>query len=129
MKKTTKEVLRINTENLKRFMVMELKKACPNVAYLRATDKTPFPYVVFDLEHKKQEAGYLTFIEINIFDNSKSSKIVESIADGIEDILDDTMFDEETFTISIDLNARNNVDESDKGIQRRRLLFDAEYYD
>lgn len=122
-------MLRINTENLKRFMVRELKKACPNVAYLRATDKTPFPYAVFELEHKKQETGYLTFIEINIFDNSKSSKAVELIADNIEDILDDTMFDEETFTISIDLNARNNVDESDKGIQRRRLLFDAEYYD
>ena len=122
-------MLRINTENLKKFVVRELKKACPNVAYLRATDKTPFPYVVFELEQKKQETGYLTFIEINIFDNSKSSKAVEIIADNIEDILDDTMFDEETFTISIDLNARNNVDESDKGIQRRRLLFDAEYYD
>ena len=122
-------MLRINTENLKRFMVRELKKACPNVAYLRATDKTPLPYVVFELEHKKQETGYLTFIEINIFDDSKSSKTVEQLADNIEDILDDTMFDEETFTISIDLNSRNNVDESDKGIQRRRLLFDAEYYD
>ena len=122
-------MLRINTENLKKFVVRELKKACPNVAYLRATDKTPFPYVVFELEQKKQETGYLTFIEINIFDNSKSSKTVEQLADNIEDILDDTMFDEETFTISIDLNARNNVDESDKDIQRRRLLFDAEYYD
>ena len=122
-------MLRINTENLKKFAVRELKKACPNVAYLRATDKTPFPYVVFELEQKKQETGYLTFIEINIFDNSKSSKAVEIIADNIEDILDDTMFDEETFTISVDLNARNNVDESDKSIQRRRLLFDAEYYD
>lgn len=125
-----KAVITMNrTEKLKIFITTELKKTCQNVCYQNANDNTPFPYLVFDLSHRKLETGYNYSLEINAFDNSKSSKTVESIADNIEDILDDTMFDEETFTISIDLNARNNVEESDKDIQRRRLLFDAEYYD
>lgn len=124
-----KAVRTIKTEDLKRFIVRELKKACQNVAYQKATDKTPFPYVVFDFEDKKQELGHLIFIELNIYDKSRSSKNIETIADNIESILDDTFFNEQNFSISIDLNTRNNVDESDKSIQRRRLLFDAEYYD
>lgn len=119
----------IKTEDLKKFIVRELKKACPNVAYQKATDKTPFPYVVFDFEDKKQELGHLIFIELNIYDKSRSTKAIETIVDNIESILDDTFFNEKNFSVSIDLNTRNNVEETDKSIQRRRLLFDAEYYD
>lgn len=125
-----REVLKaIKTEDLKKFIVRELKKACPNVAYQKATDKTPFPYVVFDFEDKKQELGHLIFIELNIYDKSRSTKAIETIVDNIESILDDTFFNEKNFSVSIDLNTRNNVEETDKSIQRRRLLFDAEYYD
>lgn len=124
-----REVLKaIKTEDLKRFIVRELKKACPNVAYQKATDKTPFPYVVFDFEDKKQELGHFIFIELNIYDKSRSTKAIETIVDNIESILDDTFFNEQSFSISIDLNTRNNVEETDKSIQRRRMLFDSEVY-
>lgn len=123
-----KAVRTIKTEDLKKFIVRELKKACPNVAYQKATDKTPFPYVVFDFEDKKQELGHMIFIEINIYDKSRSSKNIETITDNIEGILDDTFFNEQSFSISIDLNTRNNIEETDKSIQRRRMLFDSEVY-
>lgn len=118
----------IKTEDLKRFIVRELKKACPNVAYQKATDKTPFPYIIFDFEDKKQELGHFIFIELNVYDKSRSTKTIETIADNIEGILDDTFFNEQSFSISIDLNTKNNVEETDKAIQRRRLLFDSEVY-
>lgn len=124
-----REVLKaIKTEDLKRFIVRELKKACPNVAYQKATDKTPFPYIIFDFEDKKQELGHFIFIELNVYDKSRSTKTIETIADNIEGILDDTFFNEQSFSISIDLNTKNNVEETDKAIQRRRLLFDSEVY-
>lgn len=126
---TMREVLKaIKTEDLKTFIVRELKKACPNVAYQKATDKTPFPYIIFDFEDKKQELGHMVFIELNIYDKSRSTKDIETIADNIESILDDTFFNEQSFSISIDLNTRNNVEETDKSIQRRRMLFDSEVY-
>lgn len=116
------------TEELKKFITRELKTICPNVCYQGANDDTPFPYMVYDFSHRKQEVGYLYFLEINIWDKSISTKEIEALADTLEELLDDTIFDEDTFTASIDLNTRNSVEDSDKSLKRRRLLFDLSYF-
>ena len=116
------------TEDLKKFITRELKTICQSVCYQSANDGTPFPYMVYDLSHRKQEVGYLYFLEINVWDKSISTKTVEALADRLEELLDDTIFDEDTFTAIIDLNTRNPVEDRDKSLKRRRLLFDLSYF-
>lgn len=116
------------TEELKAFVTRELKNICPNVCYEQANDTMPFPYMVYELSHKKNEIGYMYFLEVNIWDKNISTKQVEELADGLEEWLDDTIFDEETFNVSIDLNTRNSIEDSDKSLKRRRLLFDLSYF-
>lgn len=115
------------TEALKQFLTRELKTSCPNVCYQNAHSSTPFPYVVFELSHRKQEVGYLYFLEVNIWDKSPTTKQVEALADALETLLDDSIYDEDTFTISIDLNTRNTIEEQNKSLKRRRLLFEMSY--
>ncbi len=117
------------TEDLKKFLTRELKTICENVCYQQASDDIPFPYIVYDLSHKQYEVGKGYSIEINIWDRSTSTKNVEMIADDTEYLFDDTIYNENTFTASIDLNTRNTVEDSDKRLKRRRLLFDMLYYD
>jgi hypothetical protein len=117
------------TDSLKKFITRELKTICPDVCYQQANDTTPFPYIVYDLSHRRNEAGYNYFFEINIWDQGVSTKQIEALADSLEDLLDDTVFGEKTFTVSIDLNTRNTVEDSDKNLKRRRILFDLSYFD
>lgn len=114
----------INTDNLKKFIREILIPVCERVFYEFATDTSPFPYIVFSMDKTKDEFINSYQLELNIWDKSASSKVAEALADETELLLDATTWRNENFTCTLDLNARNTVDDTDKSLRRRRLLFD-----
>lgn len=124
-KMTTKVVGTINnTDNLKKFVRGKLLEVCERVFFEFATDTSLFPYIVFSMDKARNEFINSYQLELNIWDKNASSKTVEELADELELLLDATAWRNENFTCTLDLNTRNIVDDTDKSLRRRRLLFD-----
>lgn len=116
------------TNNLKIYVMAELKKSCDNVCYKIATDTTPYPYIVYDLNYIKDENRYNYQLEVNIWDENISTKAIEQVADDIEVAMDYVYSVDANQALATYINTRNNVVDPDKSLQRIRLLIDINYY-
>lgn len=113
------------TNDLKIAIVSMLKPICKNVFYIKADKNTPYPYIVYYLPHSKDGHRYNYNLEVHIW--TKDIKEVEALADEIEG-LDNNVYNDNNQTFSINLNARNNVEDQDKEISHIRLLLNLIYY-
>ncbi len=122
-----KEIKETRTEALKKYITKKLKQCCDNVFYLKATDKSPYPYIEYELNYIKSESLYQYFLTINIWDTT-GYKRTEQLADELEKLLDGEYFTDNTQSLTIDLNSRNNLIDEDRTIKHIVLLFSLQYY-
>jgi hypothetical protein len=116
------------TEKLKTYLTTLLENACSNVFYENSTDDAPYPYIVYSLEHVKDEDKYNYDLEVHVWDKSISSKLVESISDNVEFTLDGEYYTDSNQSLTLGLDTRISVPDQDKSLKHRRLLFDLQYY-
>jgi len=122
-----KEIKETRTENLKKCITKKLKQCCSNVFYRNTTDESPYPYIEYELNYIKSESLYQYFLTINIWDNT-GNKRIEQLADELEKLLDGEYFTDNTQSLTIDLNSRNNLIDEDRTIKHIVLLFSLQYY-
>lgn len=107
-----------------------LKNVTANVEYEEANDSTPYPYVVYELTEVMHDYGKTLFeLEINVFDYGMISRNVDALADSIQDTLHKYYFINEEIQFTSYKDNRNIVQEEDKQIRRRRLLFEIQLHE
>ncbi len=122
-----KEIKETRTENLKKYITKKLRQCCDNVFYQKAVNRSPYPYIIYDLNYVKSESLYQYFLTINIWDEA-GYKRTEQLADELEKLLDGEYFTDNTQSLTIDLNSRNNLIDEDKTLKHIVLLFSLQYY-
>lgn len=111
------------TTDLRSALQGELKKVHTNVYYENVPDKATYPYIVYELE----QIGEQYQLEINVYDKGSSTVAIETLADEIAAYFLRYIYKDDKQIFTTYINVRNNVQEENKTIKRRRLLFDLNY--
>lgn len=101
-----------------------------NVHYEIAPDTSPYPYLVYELSELTYNYGKAVIqLEINILDYGTSTSAVETLSDTLQDTLHKLYFINDKIQYSVYRRNRNTVQEEDKKIKRRRLIFEIQLYE
>lgn len=102
-----------------------LKTLTTNVYYEGNQDPAVYPRLVFELNEVSYDSGKTLFqLEVNIIDYGTSTRTVEDLADTVQDALNKYYFINSEIQFSVYRGLRQKVEEDDKLIIRRRLLFE-----
>lgn len=113
------------TIELRKDIIGLLKRVCNGVFYRRATDKTPYPYIVISI-NDIAEAKVLT---IDYWDNDSDTSVIETLADNIESVLDKQTITNDNHSITFYSNEdRKWIDDEDKNISRINETFEIRYF-
>ena len=119
--------MKSNTNAIRKQIRKEILRFCENVNYRKRPQPVKYPYAIFEIKVMQVTDGKAQCrLEINCVSNNAEE--VEDIADGIWDTFDgysylDTHAAFETYTMQRDI-----VEEEDKEIERRRLIFELNYH-
>lgn len=106
------------------------KTLTDNVYYGIAPDTAPYPYLVYELIELTYDYGKtLMELEVNIMDYGTSSSAVEILADTLQEKLNKYDFINHEIQFMIYKGNRNRIEEEDKKIIRRRLLFEIQLHE
>lgn len=102
-----------------------LKESHERIFYENASDKAPFPYIVFNIEsiNFDNEGRDDLILTIDIWDKNKDSTAIEILADNVEDTLDFRNNPTETVLPTFYKESRRSLSDEDKSIRRRQLTF------
>lgn len=106
------------------------KTLTTNVYYEGNQDPAVYPRLVFDLSEVTYDSGKTLYqLEINIIDYGTSTKIVENLADTVQSTLNKYYFINDEIQFAVYRGLRQKVEEDDKQIIRRRLLFEIQLHE
>ena len=118
------------TIELRKVVTSLLKQVNGSVHYENATDKTPYPYIVY--EFASVDFGNIgrddVILTIDIWDKNSSSVTVETLADNVEKVLNNTNNPTDTVLPTFYIMSRNSIRDEDKNIRRRELRFQIQNY-
>lgn len=120
----------MKTEVLRRLVTELLERTQGKVYYDHAPDDANFPYKVYgfesiDLNDLSRDDLMLT---IDIWDRNASTKLVESIADQLEEALNNLTLPEYGVYPTFFRISRKPVADEDKQLQHRQLKFTIQNY-
>jgi hypothetical protein len=100
------------------------------VHFEKATDVTPFPYVVFDLPQSYDIDDQEIFnLDIDIYDDDEDTTTLETLSNSIWQRLNKYYFINEDMQFSIHRLRRFIIKSDEDNIRRRTLMFNIRYYD
>lgn len=112
---------------LREHLIQLLKTLNNNVYYEKADDEGLFPHVVFSLSKVKSFNRSDFILEVNVWDNMEKSENgtirLEDLTDDIEDLFDEYSFIDDQMQFRTYKSTRNNVEDTNKNLRRRRLTF------
>lgn len=127
--------------NLKKQLTTFLKYHFPNVIvdgesvsrvhYQTVISNPPFPYVVFNLPNSfGNDEQEIFSLDIDIWDNETDTTVIETLASTLWKELNHYSYLDEhiQFTIYRE-NRLPELDESEIGLRRRKLIFQLRYFD
>jgi hypothetical protein len=101
------------------------KTLTTNVYYEGNQDPGAYPRIVFELSEVSYNSGKTLYqLEVNIIDYGTSTRVVEDLADTVQSALNKYYFINSEIQFSVYRGLRQKVEEEDKLIVRRRLLFE-----
>lgn len=119
--------MRIDTNEIKLQITKMLEGKCKNV-FFETAETEIFPYVVYEIEQSQEEEGKISCtLEVNCIDKGTSVN-VEKLADEIQEMFSEFRFENEKISFYTYKDKRQTIQEEDKKIRRRRLLFELNWY-
>lgn len=119
--------MKSNTNAIRKQVRNGLLKFCSNVNYRKIPQPVTHPYTTFILKELQTTDGRTQCrLEINCV--SRNAEEVERLADNIQDEFDGYSYLDEKTAFEIYRLQRDPVEEEDKDIERRRLIFELNYY-
>ncbi|MDY3240746.1 MAG: hypothetical protein SOW80_11585 [Anaerovoracaceae bacterium] len=119
--------MKSNTNAIRKQIRKEILRFCENVNYRKRPQPVKYPYVIFELKVMQVTDGKAQCrLEINCVSNNAAE--VEDIADGIWDIFDEYSHLDASTAFETYAMQRDIVEEEDKEIERRRLIFELNYH-
>lgn len=101
------------------------KTLTTNVYYEGNQDSAVYPRLVFELSEASYNSGKTLYqLEVNVIDYGTSTKVTEDLADTVQTALNKYYFINSEIQFSVYRGLRQKVEEEDKLIIRRRLLFE-----
>jgi hypothetical protein len=101
------------------------KTLTTNVYYEGNQDPAVYPRLVFELNEVSYDSGKTLFqLEVNVIDYGTSTRVVEDLADTVQSVLNKYYFINSEIQFRVYRGLRQKVEEDDKQIIRRRLLFE-----
>jgi hypothetical protein len=125
------------TTDLRTALLVYLETKHSNVYYNIAGSKEDMPYIVFNLPFSVPSFNREDYtLEIDVWDNSKDTTVIENLTDSIDgngDVFDPTglhrlSIDAVSFIAKIYRSSRQSVEDNDKSIKRRRMIYTVEVY-
>lgn len=118
------------TLELRKVIKTELEKVAERVYYESASEKALFPYIVYELNSsiKNYSRDDIT-LTIDVWDRNTSTKVVEQLADDIEQLFHSETLSNGKVYPTIYLEVRNSVKDEDKTLKRRQLRFTIQNYE
>lgn len=118
------------TIEIRKVITSLLKEVEQNTFYENASDTTPFPYVVFNIDsvdfgNTGRDDLILT---VDVWDRNKDSTTVEILADKIEEALNFRNNPTSTVLPTFYKESRRKLTDEDKEIRRRQLTFTIQNY-
>ena len=108
----------------------KLKTLCDRVYYEHAEQNADFPYLVFSAEEVQRDYGTISCdLEINAVDYGRDTATCETLADNVQASLDKWRYLDDDVQFSTYCDRRNNVQEEDKKIIRRRIIFEVRMHE
>lgn len=105
------------------------KTLTANVYYEGNQDSAIYPRLVFENSEVSYDYGKTLYqLEVNIFDYGTSTKAVENLADNVQSALNKYYFINDEIQFVVYRGLRQKVEEEDKLIIRRRLLFEIQLH-
>lgn len=118
------------TLELRKQLQIIFKTITDNIHYEIAPDNSPYPYLVYELSELTYNYGKAVMqLEVNILDYGTSTSVVETLSDTLQDTLHKLYFINDKIQYSVYRRNRNTVQEEDKKIKRRRLIFEIQLYE
>ena len=103
------------TNEIRKDIKNYLKQKCENVYYLKASDISRFPYIVFSI----RSVGEGKVLELDIWDRHKDTTRIENLTDDIEEMfLNEVMCNEKHCIAFYSNDDRRFIEDSDKHLQR-----------
>lgn len=102
-----------------------LKTLTTHVYYEGNQDSAVYPRLVFELREVSCDSGKTLYqLEINVIGYGTDTRVVEDLADTVQSSLNKYYFINSEIQFSVYRGLRQKVEEKDKQIIRRRLLFE-----
>jgi len=102
----------------------------PKVYYEENQDPAVYPRLVFELSEVSYDFGKTLYqLEVNVIDHGTSTRAVEDLADTVQTVLNKYYFINTEVQFVIYKSIRQKVEEEDKLIIRRRLLFEIQLHE
>lgn len=119
--------MKSNTNAIRKQLRAVMLQFCPEVDYRKRKKPVMYPYVTFLLKILQSTDGKTQCrLEVNCV--AKDAAKVETMADGIWDAFDGYSFLDDHTAFEIYPQQRDIIEEEDKEIERRRLVFELNYH-
>ena len=106
------------------------KTLTTNVYYEGNQDPAVYPRLVFDLNEVSYDSGKtLCQLEVNVIGYGTSTRSIEDLADTAQSTLNKYYFMNNEIQFTVYRGLRQKVEEEDKLIIRRRLLFEIQLHE
>jgi hypothetical protein len=103
---------------------------CSSVYYDHAESDAPYPRIVYSAEElSKLDGRTKVSLEINVLDYGTDTAACEILADAVQASLDGYIFIDDSIEFASWADKRMPIQEDDKKIIRRRLLFAVDLYE
>lgn len=101
-----------------------LLTGCTEIYSSRRTNTDTYPYITFDITEFSDMYGTTKGqVEVNCVGRGKSADM-DDLADEVQSLLHNYQYFDSTVSFRLYKNARTTIEEEDKNIVRRRILFD-----
>lgn len=117
--------------NLRKSINALLKTYHPQVHYQTGPSTSVFPYVVYNFPNSfMNEEQEIFNLDVDIWDNKTDTTVIETLASRLWKELDHYRYSDENIQFSVYRENRlPELDESELGIRRRKLIFQVRYFD
>lgn len=106
------------------------KTVTPNVHNELRFDYDDYPYLVYELRELDYNYGKsLLQLEVNILDYGTKTRVVDTLSDTLQDKLNKYYFINDKIQFATYKRNRNTVQEEDKKVRRRRMLFEIQLHE